>query len=211
MLGREGEDSRILVRIYVAVVEKVFLYGSDMLVMTPCIGRDLVVFHHRVSLRMTGRQTRRGIDRRWVYPPLTEAIDEAVLQEVGAYISRRQNTSSQFIATRTIMDLCLEADIITGSQIYKRWWEQEGLYLERMRTVHSVLGDGMGRGGRGDRGGVDRDGRLIIVDHSVANVILVTEPNDLLAYDPGLELHHPIMTTLGGNEGRLEREIFKKR
>ena len=57
---------------------------------------------------------------------------EAVLQEVDIYVSRRQNTVAQSIATRTIMDLCLEAEQKPGPRIYKRWWEQDGVDVERI-------------------------------------------------------------------------------
>ena len=45
-----------------------------------------------------------------------------------------------------------------------------------------------------------------MTEDNVANLILVTEPNDPIVYAPGLELHHPIMRTLGGYGGNLERE-----
>ena len=38
-------------------------------------------------------------------------------------------------------------------------------------------------------------------------IILGTEPNSLLAYALVTELHHPIMSTLGGHVVRLYREI----
>ena len=60
---------------------------------------------------------------------------EAILQEVKTYVSRRQNTVTQFIATRPIMDLCLAAEWRPGSRVAKRWWEQDGLDLEEMRTA----------------------------------------------------------------------------
>ena len=52
----------------------------------------------------------------------------------------------------------------------------------------------------------DRDGKIIRWEDTVANVILGTESNDPLAYDPGLELHHLIMSVLGGSGGQLERD-----
>ena len=57
---------------------------------------------------------------------------------------------------------------------------------------------GTGRGGGGDK--------LNFCEDNVANVILVMDPNVPLDYAPGLELHHPIMSTLGGHVCRLERE-----
>ena len=41
----------------------------------------------------------------------------------------------------------------------------------------------------------------------VTNLNLGAEPNDCLAYALGLELHHLIMSKLGGHGDRLEREI----
>ena len=64
-------------------------------------------------------------------------------------------------------------------------------------------------GGGGDRQEGYRygDGQIIRWQDIVANLILGTEPNDLFAYAPRLELHHPIMSMLGGHRGRVEREI----
>ena len=60
---------------------------------------------------------------------------EAGLQEVETYVSRRQNTVVQYIVTRPIMDLCLAKNRRPGPIVTMRWWEQEGLDLERMRTA----------------------------------------------------------------------------
>ena len=76
--------------------------------MTPRIGRVLSGLHHRIANSLKGRQPHRGRDGRWVYPPLTEAMADSGLQEVDTYVSCHQNTLSQFIATRPIMELCLE-------------------------------------------------------------------------------------------------------
>ena len=56
-------------------------------------------------------------------------MEEEVLQEVETYVSRRQNTFTQFIATIPIMDLCLVAARSPGSRVSKQWWYQEGLDL----------------------------------------------------------------------------------
>ena len=39
-------------------------------------------------------------------------------------------------------------------------------------------------------------------------ITLWTEPNDPLAYAPGLEVHHPIMSTLKAHGVQLERERY---
>ena len=75
--------------------------------------------------------------------------------------------------------------------------------------VEDVEG-GSGGGTDGGGGGYGRDGnkdrRLIRCEYTVANVILETDPNSLYAYEPVLELHHPIMSMIGGRGGWLERE-----
>ena len=53
VLGREREDARKLGMFYVAVVQVVLLYRSEKWVTSPRIGRNLGVFHHRVSFRLT--------------------------------------------------------------------------------------------------------------------------------------------------------------
>ena len=103
-----------------AVVQAVILYGSETWVMTPCIGRVLDGFHHRVGCRMTGQQPRRGWDGGWVHPPLMGAMAKAGLKEVDNYISRLQRIVTQLIATRYIMDLCLAAERRLGSRVAKR-------------------------------------------------------------------------------------------
>ena len=52
-----------------------------------------------------------------------------VLEEMDTYISRRQNTVMEQIATWPIFDLCLEAEQRTGSQVPRRWWDQVGIYF----------------------------------------------------------------------------------
>ena len=59
---------------------------------------------------LRGGKPRRGRYGIWIYPTLDYAIAEVGLQEVGAYVSRRQNTVAQFIDTSNTMDLCLAAE-----------------------------------------------------------------------------------------------------
>ena len=114
MLRKEGADDRNSGQIYLAVVQSVLIYGSETWVMTPHIGRCLGRFHHWVAHRLTWRKPRRGQEIVWVYTPLEDAMAEARLQEVKTYVSRLQNTVTQFITTRPIMDLCMAAECRPG-------------------------------------------------------------------------------------------------
>ena len=60
---------------------------------------------------------------------------EAGFQEVETYVSCHQNTVAQYIATRSIMDLCLAEKRRPGTRVARKWWEQEDLDLEGMRTA----------------------------------------------------------------------------
>ena len=60
---------------------------------------------------------------------------EVGLQEVETYVSRRQNMVAKFIATRTIIYLCLAAEQRLGPMISMWWWEQDGLDMEGIRTT----------------------------------------------------------------------------
>ena len=62
---------------------------------------------------------------------------EAGFQEVETYISRRQKTVAQYISTKTIMELCIAEKQRPGPRLAMRWWEQEGMDLEGMRTTAS--------------------------------------------------------------------------
>ena len=42
-------------------------------------------------------------------------------------ILRRQNTVAQFIATRSILDLCEKANRRPGARVPRRWWDQTGI------------------------------------------------------------------------------------
>ena len=52
---------------------------------------------------------------------------------IGAYITRRHNTAAKYIATRPIMDLYEQSDWRPGAWVSQQWWEQGGLYLEKVK------------------------------------------------------------------------------
>ena len=47
---------------------------------------------------------------------------DVCLGELETYISRRHNTVSQYIATRPILDLCLEEENFPGAWVEKLLW-----------------------------------------------------------------------------------------
>ena len=123
VLIRKGADARTPGQIYLVVVQAVLLYGSDTWVLTPHMQRVLGGFHHRVARRMTRQQPQKVRDGGLVYLPMEDETSEAGLQEVETYVSHHQDTVSQYIATRPIMDLCLVVKWRPGPRVTIRWWE----------------------------------------------------------------------------------------
>ena len=120
VLIREGEDAWNLGHIYLEVVQLVIIYKSETCTTTLRMGMVWGRFHHRVAYSLTGWKPRRGRYRVWVYPPLKDAILEAGLQEVEAYVYCCQNKVTQFIVARPIMELCLVAERMPGSRVAKQ-------------------------------------------------------------------------------------------
>ena len=65
---------------------------------------------------------------------------EAGFERIITYITRRQNTVIQYIATQPILDLCERSARRPGVSVSRRWWEQDGLYLqgEKKRAAEAV-------------------------------------------------------------------------
>ena len=69
-------------------------------------------------------------------------MEEAGFEEIRVYITRRQNTAAQYIATRPILDLCERFVWRPGAWVSQRWWEQEGIDLEGEKERAVVESDG---------------------------------------------------------------------
>ena len=76
----------------------------------------------------------------------------AGLEDIDTYVSRQQNTVAHYIAMRPILDLCLDAEMMPGSLVQKRWWEQEVLVFPGRKSSEYRGGDGS-EYGAGDRDG----------------------------------------------------------
>ena len=59
ILGREGADPRTSGNFYKVAVQATLLFGAELWVMSPWIGRILVSFHHRVNRCLSNMQPRR--------------------------------------------------------------------------------------------------------------------------------------------------------
>ena len=53
---------------------------------------------------------------------LEAAISEAGFDTMDMYIQRRHKTVAQYIATRSLLDLCEETEKNKGERVGMRWW-----------------------------------------------------------------------------------------
>ena len=80
------------------------------------------------------------VGQEMVYPSLEGAMKESVFKEIRTSITNRQNTVTQYIATRPLLDLSERTKQIGGARLSRRWWDQKGIDYFR-------IGDRNGREG----------------------------------------------------------------
>ena len=138
VLGREEADPKVSRSFYTAVTQVVLLFGAETWILTPRMEKALDSFQSRVARKITGRQPRLKKDERWEYLPLKRSLREAGMVGIRRSITQRQNTVAQYIAMRTILDLCNQATRRPGARVSWRWWEQAGIDLEGARKQAAV-------------------------------------------------------------------------
>ena len=120
VLIRERVDPKVSGHFFKAVVQDVLLFGVEMWVLTPKMKRSLISFQQRVARRLNRRKTRRRGYRNWFCHPLAAKMAEAGFKKIGTYVTRRQNTVAQYIATQTILDLCKRSARMPRMWVYRR-------------------------------------------------------------------------------------------
>ena len=68
---------------------------------------------------------RRVEDREWEYPPLSDAMEAAVMWPIKEYIQRWQSTIAAQVVFCTIYKMCIGVERMPGSSRMVRWWDQE--------------------------------------------------------------------------------------
>ena len=97
-----------------------------------------------MARRLTGRLARRKPDGKWTYTLVTTARGESGLLTMEDNTRRLQNTVTQYIATRSLLDLCEVSEWAPGALVGMRWWEQAGINMEGARESAEAAA---GRGG----------------------------------------------------------------
>ena len=80
---------------------------------------------------------------------------EAGLTDIRKSIANRQNTVTQYIATRPILDLCEGARAREGAKVPMRWWDQADIDWETAKSK-GVEKDSTGGSGTDTDGEAER-------------------------------------------------------
>ena len=87
---------------------------------------------------MTGRPPRQNPDGMWTYTSAATAREEAGFQTMEEYILLRNTTVSQYIDTRSLLDLCEVSERAPGARVGMQWWDQEGINMAGARKAAEV-------------------------------------------------------------------------
>ena len=61
-------------------------------------------------------------------------MKEAGFKDIRTSINNRQNTVTQYIATRPLLDLYEGTNQIGGVRVSSRWWYQKGIDWEKVKS-----------------------------------------------------------------------------
>ena len=87
------------------------------------MGKSLRGFQTHVARRLMGQLPLRTPDSKCTYTLAETAWEEARFLTMEEYISRRQNAVVQYIAMRSLLDLCEGSECAPRAQVVMRWWE----------------------------------------------------------------------------------------
>ena len=61
-------------------------------------------------------------------------MKEEGLTTIRKSITNSQNTVAQYIATRSLLDLCEQTKRRGGVRVSRRWWDQKGIYWDMAKA-----------------------------------------------------------------------------
>ena len=126
LIAREGVDSAVGGRIYVAAVLAVLLYCSKTWVWTSSMVNTIRGFHYRACRRLGDKRPIRRQHGTYWYCPADEAMRICKLNPIQVYIARRRQMVLVYIVKRPIYKLCRKEVRSAGTPTRtKFWWEQD--------------------------------------------------------------------------------------
>ena len=114
ILSREGVAPWVSGFFFKAVVQAVLIFGSETWVVNPRMVKALGGFQVQLARRLTGRLPRRTPGGKWTYTSTATARGGVGLLTMEEYIRRSHNTVTQYIATRSLLELCEGSERASG-------------------------------------------------------------------------------------------------
>jgi hypothetical protein len=99
VLKSENVTPRVVAKFYKAVVQAALLYGSKMWNLTKAVLARLEGFHVQAAYRMAQAHPPRLVaGNRWVYPKMSDILEECSMTTMQHYIQKRRATIAIYIA-----------------------------------------------------------------------------------------------------------------
>ncbi len=126
VLRAENVPPRIAAKFYIAVVQAVLLYGSEMWVLSTTALVSLDGFHIRAAYQMAVRhKPQRGPRHGWFYPKLKDVLEECGMSTLAEYITVCQRTIAVYMATHPVLTECRQGKQKRRAVLHRWWWEQQ--------------------------------------------------------------------------------------
>ena len=125
VLVKTGAPIKSRAMMYKAVVQAVLLYGRIIWVMTDAMIMVIEGFHHRISRSNTGRTERKGDFGEWEWALVGAELETMGIWMLREYTRRRQETNTEYVAGRPILELCTYKYRMEGSIRFLRYWNQD--------------------------------------------------------------------------------------
>ena len=106
LIRREGADPRVSEIFYLTVVQSVLLFGSDTWILLTTIPRRLEGVHLGVLRKVTGHNANQKRYRTWIIVAEARVLKEAGTHTLGDYIDKRQETVTEWVVLRPIIEVC---------------------------------------------------------------------------------------------------------
>ena len=88
-----------------------------------------------MARQLTGQLLWRRLDGKWDYTLAEAAREEARFETMDTHIRQRHNMVSQYIVTRSLLELCEVTERNQGAQAGMRWWKNAGIDLAGARET----------------------------------------------------------------------------
>jgi hypothetical protein len=121
-MRRHFRSCHVMGYFYKALVQAVLLYGSESWTVNEGIKRQFQSFHTRVARFLTGKHIRPLEDGSWHCPTTQKLLQEAGLETVEEYISRRRQTIRGFVRHRPMYQHCMLSAAAGVSTRKTVWW-----------------------------------------------------------------------------------------